>query len=110
MTYKIDLYITHRDANNDDCITGDEATSLEVALAVLDRLKSLRNVAPYWSHAVITDPDGNLVHEERNPNQRHEPDDDDLDRAEAAQLASMTHGIDAFNKSMGNETTPIRRF
>ena len=95
--YSADLWMSHKDNGNDDCLTGDDAETLAGAHAVLRSLKANPRFAGQWAYACIEGPDGR-VYEELNPDYKLELEEVD---EEYAMQQGMGLGIDAYNEAKG---------
>ena len=102
--FAVNQWCSHPDAGNDDCQTGEDFETLELATDAYDKL-----VAEYFIAFIeLTGPDGlrrvraNSAFNAKRVARERAADDDEW-RHEQAMEAGMLHGVEGYNEAMGYE-------
>lgn len=99
MTWEVEEWGSHPEANNDDCWTAHEYPSEAEARAAM----ACGSKDTSTAYLQLVRVEGNEIVEvldiAKNPNFRPEKDDDW--RREVAMEAGMLHGVEAYNEVMG---------
>jgi hypothetical protein len=99
MDYYVELWGSHKDLDNDDCITGGPAATIEEARALLAELKASPHFRHDWAYVCIDGPNGREYEESREIRAADGADDDAL--SEFAQQHGMAFGTLGYNEAMG---------
>ena len=98
MGYTVELWGSHKDLDEDNCITGADVGTPDEAYAVLGELKANPRFCG-WEWACIDGP-GGRIHEENNPTSTQTDPDDSASR-EFAILQGMAFGTRGYNEAIG---------
>ena len=104
--YSVNLFLTHPDQDNDDCMTGEDFDTLEEARACINNLSGTFDMA-YHADCAFVMLDGPDVYEviERpgvaRRAKRNRALDDAAERSERAMQAGMAFGCQGYNDEMG---------
>lgn len=106
MEYALNLWLTHPDAGNDDCMTSDSFATEAEARAAATNLETHFDMT-YHRDCAFIEIDGPDCHEviERHGvaarSRREAARDAHIDRSEMAMQAGMGLGVEAFNDALG---------
>lgn len=106
MDHTVNLWLTHPDAGNDDCMTGADFATEAEARAAMANLEAHFDMA-YHRDCAFVELDGPDCHEvvERSGvaarARRRAARDARDERSEAAMQAGMGLGVDGYNDAMG---------
>jgi hypothetical protein len=99
--YEINLWGSHPDAGNDDCVSGTDAATFEEAVAIFNAPEGhfFKNAMRGIRFVEMVGSDVREIREVTNflPH----PEDTDCDVQEGKRLAAMSFGIQGYNDFMG---------